>query len=186
MKRGSVIIISGPSGVGKGTVIRQLLERHPQFELSVSVTTRAPRQGEVDGREYHFVSRDEFLRQVDNNNFLEWCEVHGNLYGTYRSEVERRIQSGQDIILEIDTQGAQKVRTQIPGAITIFIAPPSPEELLKRLKQRNTENHADLGIRLTQAEKELNLSEAYDQVVVNNDVDATVQDIVNYIHHKKE
>ena len=134
-----VFVITGPSGVGKGTLIERLLERIPELELSISATTRSPRPGEVDGRDYHFLSPDEFQRRVEAGDFLEHATYSGNRYGTLREEVERRLAEGRSVVLEIEVQGARQVREAMPEAVQIFIAPPDPAALRERLEGRGTD-----------------------------------------------
>src|SRR5690349_3755635 len=146
--KGNLIIISSPSGGGKGTLIKEVLERVPNLGYSVSLTTRAPRFGEEDGRDDHLVSKEEFENESASGDFLEYAEVHGNLYGTARSQIERIMDAGRDVILEIDVQGAESVMTQVPKAVSVFILPPSYETLRARLTARATEGTNDLEIRL--------------------------------------
>ena len=148
-EKGRLFIISGPSGVGKGTIVSELLRRlGDSLELSVSATTREPREGEVDGRSYYFLTEDEFLKRVDNGGFLEHASVHGHYYGTPRPPVEEKLERGQDVILEIDVQGAMQVKENISDGVFIFILPPSISELRKRLVRRGTESDQDLELRM--------------------------------------
>src|ERR687891_1003462 len=154
MGKGKVFVITGPSGVGKGTLIERLVDAVPELELSVSATTREPRQGEVDGRDYHFLSPEEFERRVEAGEFLEHATYSGNRYGTLRSEVERRLGEGRSVALEIEVQGARQVRAAMPEAVLIFIAPPDPEALRERLEGRGTDGEAAIAERLRTAELE--------------------------------
>jgi guanylate kinase len=163
-----VFVITGPSGVGKGTLIRTLLERVPELELSVSATTRAPRPGEVDGEHYHFLSDAEFDRRVLEGDFLEHAGYSGRRYGTLRSELERRLAEGASIVLEIEVQGARQVSEQMPDAKRIFIAPPSEEDLRTRLVGRGTDDEAQRERRLATAKEELAAQDEFDIVVVND------------------
>src|SRR5918995_5215330 len=149
-----VFVITGPSGVGKGTLIERLLERIPELELSVSATTREPRPGEVDGRDYHFLSPEEFERRVEAGDFLEHADYSGNRYGTLREEVERRLAAGRSVVLEIEVQGARQVREAMPEAVQIFIAPPDPAALRERLEGRGTDSPAAVAARLATAREE--------------------------------
>jgi guanylate kinase len=166
-----VFVITGPSGVGKGTLIRELRGRVPGLELSVSATTREPREGEVDGRDYHFLDRDEFERRAAANEFLEHATYSGNRYGTLRSEVEGRFAEGHSVVLEIEVQGARQVRAAMPESVLVFIAPPSPEALRERLEGRGTDSQDAIADRLRTAELELAAQEEFQHVVVNDQVD---------------
>jgi guanylate kinase len=171
-RQGVLLVVSGPSGVGKGTVIRELLAAHPEVSRSVSCTTRAPRPGEVDGDDYHFISVEEFGRLRSESGFLEWASVHGDLlYGTPREPVLQALARGEDIILEIDYQGARSVRTHLGGrAVLVFIAPPSWEALHNRLVGRETESEADVRRRLNTALAEIAHLDLFEYVVVNDDL----------------
>ncbi|MFA5843470.1 MAG: guanylate kinase [Coriobacteriia bacterium] len=168
--RGKLFIISGPSGAGKGTLVKKLLARVPELSLSVSATTRTPRPGEVDGVDYRFLAPGEFDARVGSGDFLEWAEVHGNRYGTLRSAVEGELALGKTVILEIDPQGAFQVSERMPEAVTVFIVAPSREELARRIRQRGAETEDQVATRLETAERELSLVGTYDYVVMNDDV----------------
>lgn len=170
MHKGNLIIISGPSGAGKGTLVERLVARVPDVWVSVSATTRAPRPGEVDGEDYVFLSADEFERRVQAGEFLEWASVHGNRYGTLRSTVEAKITEGRQVILEIDPQGAAQVKALMPDAVLIFILAPSMEELERRIRGRGAETDEQVAVRLATAVRELELVGTYDYVVENDDV----------------
>jgi guanylate kinase len=163
-----VFVITGPSGVGKGTLIRGLLARVPALELSVSATTRAPRPGEVDGVDYHFLTPAEFERRIEEGDFLEWAAYSGNRYGTLRSELEKRLSAGVPIVLEIEVQGARQVRRAMPEAIAVFISPPSRDALRTRLVGRGTDSAEQVEARMRTAERELLAQPEFAHVVVND------------------
>jgi guanylate kinase len=168
------LILSAPSGAGKTTIAKELLSRRADLGYSVSCTTRAPRRGEIDGRDYTFVSRDQFLERQSRDEFAEWAEVHGHLYGTLRNEVERVLSSGRHVVMDIDVQGALQFKAAFPGAVTVFVLPPSADVLLRRLRQRRTENTEQLVARLRSAVEELRAVEEYRYVVVNDDLERSV------------
>lgn len=169
------MIISGPSGVGKGTVCRHLISTRDALNLSVSTTTRKPRQGEEEGREYNFTSIESFKAMINNGDFLEWAVVHGHHYGTLKSTVRKHLSRGEDLILEIDVQGAAQVRKNSPGAVLIFLAPPSLEALEERIRGRGTEDDLKIKQRLVAAREEMQAYNLYDYLVVNDRVeDASV------------
>ncbi|HEY4896968.1 MAG TPA: guanylate kinase [Solirubrobacteraceae bacterium] len=163
-----VFVITGPSGVGKGTLIRGLMERIPALELSVSATTRAPRPGERDGIDYHFLTRTEFNTKVNRGEFVEHADYAGRSYGTLRSELEQRVRAGVPVVLEIEVQGARQVRAAMPEAVQVFIAPPSLEALRTRLVGRGTDDQAEVERRLRVAEEELEAQPEFGYVVVND------------------
>jgi len=164
-----VFVITGPSGVGKGTLIRLLREAMPELELTTSATTRPPREGEKDGADYHFLDPDEFVRRVDAGDFIEHATYSGNRYGTLRSEVESRVESGAPVLLEIEVQGARQIRAAMPEAVQIFIAPPSADDLRRRLEQRGTDDPQTIAGRLRVAEQELEARIEFPHTVVNDD-----------------
>lgn len=179
--QGNLVIISSPSGGGKGTLIREVLRTVPDMGYSVSHTTREPRPGEVEGVDYHFVSPAEFEAFATEGGFLEHAEVHGNMYGTSRAVTERILAEGRDVILEIDVQGATLVLEKMPDAVSIFIMPPSFEVLRDRLTRRNTEGPAQLAVRLRNSLTEINEFGRFKYVVVNDDVAAASQRLANVI-----
>jgi guanylate kinase len=167
---GRLTVISGPSGVGKGTLVAALLQRHPDLWLSVSATTRAPRPGEIDGATYHFLDRERFESQVQTGGFLEWAEFAGNLYGTPRTPVEQHLAQGQPVLLEIELEGARQVRRSFPAGFQVFIKPPSFEELERRIRGRGTDNEEAIQRRLARARQELMAEAEFDAVLVNADL----------------
>jgi guanylate kinase len=172
-----VFVITGPSGVGKGTLIGRLLERVPDLELSVSATTRAPREGEADGRDYHFLSPEEFDRRIRDEDFLEFATYSGNRYGTLRSEVERRLSAGRSVVLEIEVQGARQVRAAMRESVQVFIAPPDPAVLRQRLLGRGTDSARAIDSRLEVAEQELAAQDEFRHRVVNDDFDRAAAEL---------
>jgi len=168
--KGRLIIISSPSGGGKGTLIKEILESVPDLGYSVSFTTRAPRFGEEEGRHYHFVSKAEFEEEINAGGFLEYAEVHGNYYGTSLSQAERMTAEGKDVVLEIDVQGADWVRKRVPDVLSIFILPPSFEVLKARLVSRGTEDPADLELRLKNARSEVMEYTKFEYVLINDEI----------------
>ncbi len=176
-----VFVITGPSGVGKGTLIRGLMERLPKLELSVSATTRAPRPGEQDGIDYHFLSREEFDRRVAQQEFVEHADYAGRRYGTLRSELEDRVREGVPVVLEIEVQGARQVRAAMPEAVQVFIAPPSLAALRTRLVGRGTDDPDEVERRLRVAEEELAAQPEFAHVVVNDRLDDALDRLVDIV-----
>jgi guanylate kinase len=181
---GKVFVITGPSGVGKGTLIERLLERVPQLELSVSATTREPRPGEEAGRDYHFLTPEEFDRRVEAGDFLEHATYSGNRYGTLRGEVERRLSEGRSVVLEIEVQGARQVRVAMPEAVLIFIAPPDPAALRQRLEGRGTDSEKAIERRLRTAEIELEAQAEFPHVIVNDDVQKAAAELEGLVREQ--
>jgi guanylate kinase len=175
---GNLFIVCAPSGAGKTSLVAALLHRDPRVRLSVSFTTRAPRPGEVDGREYHFIDEDRFQAMVEGGEFLESAEVHGNRYGTSQAWIETQRDAGHDILLEIDWQGAQQVRRQIQDVIGIFVMPPSLSMLRARLEGRKQDSHAVIERRLLAARGEISHAGEFDYVIINDDFDSAVEDLV--------
>ena len=189
MKRAGVLsVISGFSGVGKGTIVKKLVEKEG-YALSISATSRAPRQGEVHGREYFFLTREEFHSMIENDGLIEWAEYVNNFYGTPREYVEERLAGGKDVILEIEPQGALKVKAHYPEAVLIFIVPPNAKELANRLIGRGTEEIETIKKRLKRAAEETSFIENYEYIVINDDIEDAVSDIHHIIQaasHKRE
>ncbi len=184
-QNGELFVVSSPSGAGKSAILSRARADDPSLLFSVSATTRPPRKGEQDGREYYFLERDEFMRRVDAGEFIEWAEVHGNLYGTLRSEMDRLAASGHDAIIEIDVQGAASLREQACTMVSVFIMPPSLEELERRLLGRGTETPEVVALRIGNARHELEQYRHYDFVVVNDDLDTAVADFKAIIRARR-
>lgn len=182
MRRGNLFVISGPSGAGKGTLVSRLMEAVPDARLSISATTRKPREGEVDGVHYHFITRAEFMELVDEDGFLEWAEFAGNCYGTPRSFVEQSMAKGAQVILEIEVQGAFQVREKMPDAHLVFIEPPSLEVLEERLRGRGTEDEEAVQRRLATARVELSRKMEYDIRLVNDDLERAVDELIAIVN----
>ena len=189
MRKGLLILISGPSGTGKGTVCDLLRKNHPEISYSISATTRQPRPGEQDGVNYYFYDKEKFRQMIDAGELLEWAEVYGNYYGTPKQKVLDRLNAGEDILLEIDTQGALNVMKAMPEGLFIFLLPPSLEELATRLKGRGTETEESLQRRLGAAVDEIKIAHNYRYVVVNDKVEAAEKAIAGIIeaeHHRTD
>ena len=182
---GNLIVISGPSGAGKGTIVKALLDQYASIHYSVSATTRPPREGEVNGLNYWFVSREEFLHMREHDELLEWAEVYGNFYGTPRRRVMEAINRGHDIILEIDPQGAMKVKSGFPSAVFVYIMPPSPRELSRRIIGRGTETQDAIRQRLNSVVTELGYIHEYDYLVINDELTEATADVAAIIRAEK-
>lgn len=180
-RTGNLFVISGPSGAGKGTLVKALIEQVPDAWLSVSATTRKPREGEVDGKHYHFLSNDQFDDLVRQDGFLEWAQAHSNKYGTPRAQVEQAIAEGKQAILEIDVQGAFQIKEKIPQSILVFIEPPSLEILEERLRGRGTETEDVIAARMSVATMELLEKIKYDIAIVNDDLDVAAKELVDFV-----
>lgn len=169
-EKGILLVVSGPSGAGKGTIVSLLQRDYPTLQLSISATTRAPRPGEVNGVNYHFIKKEVFQTLIEDDQLLEWAEVYGNYYGTLKQFVEKKLGQGQDLLLEIDIQGALQVKRKFPEAVLVFIAPPSKAELKSRLVSRATDSKEEIEKRLNCTIREMELAGQYDFIVVNDDV----------------
>lgn len=171
------VILAAPSGTGKTTIAHTLVDRHPHFVFSVSATTRTPREGEVDGEDYDFVSRDDFVEMIAAGELVEWAEVHGNLYGTPLRNLDAAADRGEHALLDIDVQGARQIRDRVPEAVLIFIFPPTAGDLVTRLTRRGTEGHHEVTRRLRAAQGELEAARDFDYIVVNDDLERAVAQV---------
>lgn len=186
MRKGHLFIVSGPSGAGKGTVVEALASRVPDLWVSVSATTRAPRDGEHEGQHYFFLTGEEFDRRQRGGELLEWANVHGNRYGTLRGPVERRIRAGMQVVLEIDPQGAMQVKQAMPGSVLVFVRAPTWDELRRRLEGRGSETPEQVATRLRNAQGEMQFAGDYDHVVINDDVSRAADELAAIIESYSE
>ncbi len=177
METGRLIVLTGPSGVGKGTLLRSLLQRHPELYFSISVTTRSPRPGEIDGKDYYFISRSDFEQMVKAEKFLEWAEYAGNYYGTPRLQVEVHIARVQSVLLDFELEGARQIGKTFPDALRIFILPPSLPELEQRIRRRGTDSEDAIARRLSRAGDELAAATEFDIQIINDDLEITIHRI---------
>jgi guanylate kinase len=180
-RRGRLIVLAGPSGVGKGAIVARLLAAVPALELSISATTRRPRPREDEGRHYYFVDRAGFDRMIDSGGFLEWADIFGERYGTPKEPVERALAEGRDVLVEIDVQGARQVKAATPGAYMIFVKPPSLAELERRLRTRGTETDQQVRRRLAKASEELAAEPEFDVTVVNDDLERAAREVIELV-----
>lgn len=181
MSTGKLIVITGPSGVGKGTIVRSLLANYPQLSLSISATTRKPRSGEIDGRDYYFVARSEFTEMIERGKLLEWAEYAGNYYGTPKDKVEATLNLGKSILLEIELIGARAIKQIFPSALRLFILPPSLAELEARLRRRGKDSESSIAQRLARAEIEISASKEFNYCLVNDNLEQTIDKVAKII-----
>ena len=168
--KGIALIISGPSGAGKGTLVKMLIEEFPNIQFSISYTTRKPREGEIDGIDYVFISKEEFKKLIEKDMFAEWANVHGNYYGTPRKEIEEKLNKGFDVVFDIDVQGAKNLKQNLRQGVFVFILPPSIEELKRRLIKRGSDDPKTIEIRLKNAQKEMESIDEFEYVILNDDL----------------
>ncbi len=180
-RRGHLIVLSAPSGAGKTSIARAILARHPRMRFSVSATTRPARAGETDGKDYFFLSRMEFERRVAGGAFAEWEEIYGDLYGTLRSEIDRALEAGEDLLFDVDVKGGLSIKKLYPEAVTIFVRPPSAEILLERLRNRHTEDAGTLARRMERVPMELSLGERFDRRVVNDVLERAIEEVDGFV-----
>ena len=185
-EKGLLLVISGFSGAGKGTVVKRLLELHNDYALSISATTRSPREGEQNGREYFFKTREEFEQMIEHDELVEYAQYVGNYYGTPKAYVEEQLRAGKDVILEIEIQGALKVKEKFPNTLLLFVTPPSAEELRKRLEGRGTETQEVIDGRMKRAIEEAEYMDQYDYLVVNDELDVCVEEMHHLIQGEHE
>jgi guanylate kinase len=183
--QGILLVLAGPSGVGKGTIGKVLLAGDPALHWSVSATTRDPRPGEVDEVDYRFLTRDEFEQLRDEGGFLEWFDVYGQLKGTPREQVERRLRAGEDVLMEVDVQGAMAIRERVPEALLVFLRAPSREVQMQRLVERGADDDEQLARRIAQAEAEEALADRFDAIVVNDDADAAASEVAAILNARR-
>ena len=181
LKKGCLIVFSGPSGAGKDTILNKIMGEKENLKLSVSHTTRSPREGEINGKNYYFVSKQEFIKMIENGEMLEYATYCGNYYGTSAVKVQDELEKGNDVILEIEVQGARQIMKKVPEALSIFILPPSLSELKKRLKNRGTDSDEVINRRIKEAEKEIALAHNYDYVIINDDVEKSAKKVLKII-----
>ncbi len=184
MSSGKLIVLTGPSGVGKGTLVRSLLARHDHLYLSISATTRSPRSGEIDGKDYYFVSSPQFEEMIAQGELLEWANYAGNYYGTPRSNVEEKIAQGTTVLLEIELVGARNIKETFPNALRVFILPPSVEELERRLRGRGTDSEEAMVRRLERAKEELAASSEFDYTIVNDHLETALEQLEQLISNQ--
>jgi guanylate kinase len=183
--KGLIIVVSAPSGTGKSTICRRLLAACPEIKFSVSLTSRTPRPSEINGKDYHFISREDFQRRIDEGEFVEWVENYGQFYGTSVKVINDTLNHGKDLLLDIEPRGAKAIKKQFPDAVFVFVLPPSPDELLKRLKKRGHESQEDIKIRFSQSNSELKEVLWYDYTIFNEDLETAIFQMISIYHAEK-
>lgn len=184
-KKSLIVVISAPSGAGKTTLCKRLLQNSPSFTCSVSFTTRHPRKNEIEGVDYYFVSPTEFQKMIEDRKFVEWAKVHEQLYGTSANLLNKAIEAEKDVVLEVDVKGGTQIKKNYPQAVLIFLLPPSWQELEKRLKSRRTEDYERVKERITQAKKEIEYAPYYDYLIINNDINRALDDLTAIIRAER-
>ena len=185
MKRGVLVIVSGPSGVGKGTILKKVIEENKNMKFAISATTRKPRLGEEEGKNYFFKTKEEFEKMIDRGELLEWVNYCGNFYGKPKKYIEETLKLGYDVIVEVEVEGAKNIKKSYPDSLLIFIVPPSFEDLEQRLRNRGTETDDVIENRIKRAKEEIKKASSYDYQIVNNDVDEAVCELVKKVDAKK-
>ncbi len=183
-KKGTLFVISAPSGAGKTTLVGQALKKIPQLFYSISHTTRKPRTGEIHGKDYYFIDEPEFQTLIDQNQWIEWAQVHGNFYGTSKAFVTKKLEAGENILLDIDVQGAKQIMNSKLGLVSVFILPPSIEVLLQRLENRGTDSKTVILHRMENAQLEIDQQSAYDHVIVNDEIDQAIADLCSIFENE--
>jgi len=184
-RRGMLIVVSSPSGGGKSTVIKEILKKDPAMEYSVSVTSRSPRPGEVPGESYHFTTKEQFQKWIEEGRFYEWAHVHNHLYGTRREVIEEKLVQGKDVIMDLDFQGGLSVKKQSPNAVLIFLLPPTMKVLENRLRKRKTDDDKVIQLRLKNAREEIRYAKKYDYILINNDLQDTINKVRGIIEAER-
>jgi guanylate kinase len=185
-RRGMLLVVSAPSGAGKTTIVKEVLRQYPSFGFSVSATTRQKRPGEVDGKDYFFISRDEFQRRIADGELVEFEEIYSNYYGTLKSEVEKALSNGQDIVFDVDVNGGLSIKAKFPEAVLIFVKPPSAEILRKRLEGRGSETAEQIDRRMGRVQMELEKGERFDYIIINDELKRAVNEVFDIINKKRK
>jgi guanylate kinase len=182
--KGKLFVVSGPSGAGKSTITKLILKEADNLFLSTSATTRAPRAGEVDGKDYYFMTKEQFEKEIAEDNFVEHADVHGNYYGTLKREIDRQLNEGKNVLLEIDVQGGEQVKKKFPDVVLIFFKAPSEEELERRLRGRGTDSEEVIAVRLKNSLKEMEYESKYDKVIINETIEGSIEQLKKIIEEE--